>query len=1838
MITPNSQGPFQLQTLKAAKVSEISETTASINIPDNEKINFHIGNPLQEDSLDDLYFSLCTGLPKSVLDERSSELEDPADINKLSFIYRAIKNSVPYMPRGGYSVKNVPEIIKKIQDWLNNQEESLIYSFGTNSDKECILSTGGKYEFVRILFGALSRFSVSLPVQLITYNFEIPFYLKEVEGIESVLDFSGSIPKTVLDETLSKAANKPILLLIGKQPGEKERRSLRKAAEKSQVLFVELFDAANHKSLARESGLKDSVIRYLTEAVFDLDISPNATQFVLGNSTILKLIESVHFELKGTPSSTEKDLLEYSLNQVKEAPKASGVNTANPQKRDTPFQEGFSKNVNAYFQKTENRINSFSTTVEKYSASLLTKSQKKLVRYNNRRPTNLQNDESEFKSASGLLSEMLSGNLPDIEKAFLGQFIKHNPQYDFENCFAVSGSSRTALSLLGRHCGINEIVTFDWSWSYENCFNKVSTVPLFTNGTLNSDDLINEVLNKIKKDPQWKNRGAVVLNNPHNASGRILDEPAISRLLITLLDHNILVIDDLCYQDVAPTRNEIKIKTLKELALEANQKGLLSSEKLKYLITTHALSKTDCFAGARLTVVEIELAQLRHTFSEINNHILPNNMALFLAYLFYRNDHEAVKHFWNYRNTLFAERAEGIKSAFDEFPAERNTFDISVKLPTGSMYPHLLINKFPKGVSTDNISLKLAQRGIGLIPLTAFSKTAEGYSTARNAFRLSLGGKDNAEILKNKSRRLIIEMNRLLNEESRDYQILKHTPVPQETILPIFETAAHKWQLFLAEIEKAAQDGFRKKAINLGTTEQDKNFAQSFLPWRLSILNTRFNDCLNLNSKLLRQIQSQKSDAIARQLKKELLKDELANRQKQFKQRMFDRTVHPTQMYSLKVDVLLNSVFEALFFDLAKNDVSSKKIADEIIDEYFGINIPINSEQEAYELIYDLKALVQTELYSEPKDKPLLSFWGDWDGSTRPSGQGHRLVAAVLLENVKQMARFLETLHKYDPTINIDAKLVSKIKNLQKGIDTFWDLLNKITRLTNQFEKKYKGLLSRNLQSSRSRRLAVKLKLRRDPLSVLFSHNSRLEKTMLQLRQQRTSSLQFYFELNKQLRKKLYSLIPKITEHINIPQIALLASSYRNLLSRFALTPRIHQKTITSKDPFTIENTVHNLLEINQIGDRFGSPGLVMALQISMSSKAKALIELNRLIAGKTELLNRENPDQDIKGFWLIPLFEDENSINNLKNYLDEVWAFAEQSRSIKQPVSNRFEQILCEIFVAGSDLSQQVGQPKSWELFKETKFFFYKWLAQKGMIENVRVKLGCGEPMQRQGGYYTPLSGKPVLYHPIELDNISKNLVKPAAKKSIQYASSPLRGLHSGGELRTIQSNAAEHIFRFLNFEERSQLFYHISQSQKLHSNDLLRVGKLFQNTRLNLEEKGNNELRRINHLSDNAILKEFLEKNKENFRQIVYGKDEDIVGIHAVTYFISQMVPTLRDRPTVRPTRETSQLAGQKIVERIAHTLPLAHHGSLLRAIGHNHAQSMILGINQLSTGLFRSLKLLSDKYDIPKITPLLSALPVMEILHGLRIYQQDGLKYMKQIAPAFKTGNSALHALDEDFEYMKEFIPLLQKELIARQGLTPADFFDKNVFKKDLLPLLRPDLAVLLQENLFNTRIESLTASLSTSPSEEWRKEMTDLLELPEQIKKWRAKTWELIGTNILNQVSSFVDLAKALTTLASNVSQNDHSIDMGQSRSNRLINQVNTVLSGASDDSMRQFLHSVVEYISRLPQDSAQLPIDTMRVLHDIERIIKIDEQLLTRKEQSKLRFYILQMARLAGENG
>ena len=47
---------------------------------------------------------------------------------------------------------------------------------------------------------------------------------------------------------------------------------------------------------------------------------------------------------------------------------------------------------------------------------------------------------------------------------------------------------------------------------------------------------------------------------------------------------------------------------------------------------------------------------------------------------------------------------------------------------------------------------------------------------------------------------------------------------------------------------------------------------------------------------------------------------------------------------------------------------------------------------------------------------------------------------------------------------------------------------------------------------------------------------------------------------------------------------------------------------------------------------------------------------------------------------------------------------------------------------------------------------------------------------------------------------------------------------------------------------------------------------------------------------------------------------------------------------------------------------------------------------------------------------------------------------------------------------------------------------------------------------------------------------------------------------------------------------------------------------------------------------------EVPVAIIRSMKEVEKIAKIEEQALPPKKQQLLRFYMLQIARLAGENG
>ncbi|MDF1612085.1 pyridoxal phosphate-dependent aminotransferase [Stygiobacter electus] len=1840
---------FSIKHIKAATVSEISEATASSPIPVSERVNFHIGNPVQEDKLVFAYLRSILGIDINKVEIDSlekiyDELEaNDNDKTKIEFLKTLIEKSGPYTPRGGFNKRNPNFLIKYFYDWLSkNQQEPLNYDLGEQSGKrEVIISSGGISEALRMLFHALSKFLIFKPANIFLFNIELPEHITKYENIKFLqLDSGENNLISNLKSIFEKENNKPNFLIIGTLLKEETRRELRKLSLKFPIFFIETNNAQNHLSLAREAKMMNRVLRILTPKIFSESLKDLSITFIAGYSEFISIIETIHFQLKGTPSASEIELLTFIL---------KNYNFFNSENKNYIEQE-----EEIYSDKFFDYKN-YSALIDKHISKIKSQYENHFEILNNKSEYLEEKFPLDFyngKTFSELIDDLIK-NLDNkewqtkLEKSFLLSFLQRHPEYKIENCFVASGSSRTALALLGFHCGINEVIFPDLSWTYEHCFPNVEVVPLTKNFGLDVKKTIDTVSQKIKDDSNWKNHGAVVFNNPHNATGNKFDEEELKYLLQWLLGKKIFVIDDLSYQNVTPTYYLERINTLRQLTNQLISTGYLSEEEGNYLITVHSVSKTDSLAGARLSVVEIRNKIIAQKFKEVSSSIKPNIAAIFLTYLFYRNDSRIVNSYWLLRNKIFKDRSDALLNAVENLPQTRNLFGIKIKPPRASMYPQLIIENLPDGLSLDWLAYGLARQGIGLVPLSTFARTEDGFDSGRKTFRLTLGGTDTAEILLAKTRRVIIDLNKNIAGEASQYKKKEFNTVNISTgkkkkeinlSMPI-ETAFQMINDNIKEIYKSVID---KNKFQLHSDKYFGEFSKTFLPERISIFENKFKEKIHLINDLYNIFTKDRSNKLEEVLEYEFSKDNLENRVTKFRKRLYDRTVHPTQMYSIKSEMLFEELFEKIVNNKLPDQNLFIKLQKELVKEYLGLNVSIVSSEEADELILDLKSLINAENYflinTNHEYKSFLSFWGDWDGSNRPSGQGHRLVAAGLIENVNQQAKILRSLLKQNKTIKVDAKLIYEIENLNKTNEKFISLFNEINLLTHQLEKRYRGILPYNIEATLFRKIGMTLHIAKDPLTSLWYHNDRLERKMLELRNKRKETLEYYFSLNKKLRKTLYSLIPAIKENISNQQIMIEAGMYRDLLKRFIITPRIHQKLILAQDQFAIDTTVHNANEINEVSGKYGNPAMVLALQISMSTKAEALISLDRKLSAKRELILRENNEINLPQISTVPLFEDVDSVNNIENFLNKVWEYSLQSRRINQEIEERFNEIIYEVFIAGSDLSQQVSQAMAMQLFRKAKLNIYNWLAQHNLIGKIRIKMGSGEPMQRQGGYYSTFAGEKIFnQNKNSIDRFSRTLTQ-STKRSTIYATTPLLGIFAGGDLRTFQSTISEKL-RHISIEKYAQLIYHLKESQKFYEEEILKAGEPISETRLQFSTRGYKNLERLTIGNSDKIYDEFLLTFKKNFRQILYGNDVDVVGIHIISYFIGRTSPVLRDRPTVRPQQNDSGKIGHQILERIAGTIPFSKYGSLLRAIAHNQAQTVVLGINQLTTGLFRSIDEMMKKQFAEGNTSsliidrVLPKLPVYEILNTLRIYQDVDLVYLNKIEKAFPAGNSAFLALREDIDSIKKYLPLFQKELIRRHGVDVNDFFDKNEFIVDLLPTVRPDVAVLLQADFFNTDSEKLFSKINYSIDKNWQKEIDKYLSVPVTIKNWREKIWQLLETPVYQRVSSFVELAIALNSLSQN----------GYEKQNLFVNKkLSSIkapkLSNYSDENMQQFLSAAVDYLSSLTQEMVEVPINIVRALKEAKQIIKIEEQALNKKEQDLLRFYLLQIARLTGENG
>jgi len=67
-------------------------------------------------------------------------------------------------------------------------------------------------------------------------------------------------------------------------------------------------------------------------------------------------------------------------------------------------------------------------------------------------------------------------------------------------------------------------------------------------------------------------------------------------------------------------------------------------------------------------------------------------------------------------------------------------------------------------------------------------------------------------------------------------------------------------------------------------------------------------------------------------------------------------------------------------------------------------------------------------------------------------------------------------------------------------------------------------------------------------------------------------------------------------------------------------------------------------------------------------------------------------------------------------------------------------------------------------------------------------------------------------------------------------------------------------------------------------------------------------------------------------------------------------------------------------------------------------------------------------------------------------------------------------------------------------------------------------------------------------------------------------------------------------------------------------------------------MRPFLVGAMEYLNSFAEGNIEVPVSIIRAMNDVERIAKMEESALTVEKQDVIRCCMLQIARLAGENG
>ncbi len=209
----------------------------------------------------------------------------------------------------------------------------------------------------------------------------------------------------------------------------------------------------------------------------------------------------------------------------------------------------------------------------------------------------------------------------------------------------------------------------------------------------------------------------------------------------------------------------------------------------------------------------------------------------------------------------------------------------------------------------------------------------------------------------------------MIAEESANYN--RRTPacrpvVPDEQHSAFLQL---RWKVIEQQLDRLCGENGRMKhlfASHGGAAGSERErFRKEYLPHRLDQYRLRLFDRAAVAAGLVRAAGADDGRMLARLLEKEFYKDDLERRRSVFQRRLSDRTVHPTQMYSIRAEQIFERIIPALIRGSAVPDTAVAEAADELAREHLGLNVSITSGEEADEILLDLDSLIAAEQFSQ---------------------------------------------------------------------------------------------------------------------------------------------------------------------------------------------------------------------------------------------------------------------------------------------------------------------------------------------------------------------------------------------------------------------------------------------------------------------------------------------------------------------------------------------------------------------------------------------------------------------------------------------------------------------------------------------------------------------------------------------------------------------------------------------------------------------------------------------------------------------------------------------------------